>query len=207
MPEIKHENQPSVPAPPPSVTTPKIAATLAAAGITEENLEAKLQEVFARQRATKAAEAVKEPDWTKITEEDAYNSAIYIPVIDHDIPDYMNMKLKDQEYMCVWASRDQRRIGQLLAEGYEMLKPEHVDPSFKTPLKFASDGNYEYADVVCMRVHKRILLSKRRRSMEISQAQLKRSNKLPLVKSRPGQDDLGLDPQIGPGMSLYDTEA
>jgi hypothetical protein len=116
-----------------------------------------------------------EPDWSKLTELEATDmtQALNIPVITHDIPSYLEIKLADNEYMAVWANRDQRRIGQLEAEGYEFLRKEHMAKDFKVPLKFDSEGLYVYQDVVAMRVHKRILFAKRRRIQEISIRQLK----------------------------------
>jgi hypothetical protein len=117
----------------------------------------------------------------------------------------MNMKLKDQAYEVVWASKDQRRLGQLKAEGYEMLREEHVDPHFKLPLQFNSEGFYEYVDVVAMRVHKRILYGKRRKTLDISLRQLKNTNRIPQQRLK-GTYELSSDePILDPGFSLYDT--
>jgi len=155
----------------------------ALAAVAASDLEAAVAATLKKLHAAKVEAAQpKEPDWANLTEQDAYKANVYIPIIEHDVPDYMNMKLKDTEYEVVWASKDSRRIGQLLAEGYEYLKKEHVHPSFKIPLPFGSDGHYEYVDVVCLRVHKRILYGKRRRGYEVTQQQLGRAHKLPAVR-------------------------
>ena len=97
--------------------------------------EKQIDAVLAKRAADrKEAAQPKEPDWSTLSEKEAMSTAIYIPMIEHDVPDYMNMMLKDTEYECVWASKDQRRLGQLVAEGYEFLKLEHVHPQFKVPL-------------------------------------------------------------------------
>jgi|SRR5271157_779166 len=172
---------------------PKISAT---------ELEKAVAAVLAKNRhAAVEAAKPKEPDWSKLTEQDAYNTALYIPVIEHELPDYMNMKLKDTEYEVVWASRDQRRIGQLQAEGYEFLKPEHVSPNFKLPLLFDSEGLYRYQDVVAMRVHKRILYSKRRKGLEVSQRQLRNNHRPPSTRVQ-NTFELGESPNPDFG-SLY----
>jgi hypothetical protein len=163
-------------------TVAKVVAPVLAAVATPD-LEAAVAAALKKLHAEKVEAArPQEPDWANLTEQDAYKASIYIPTIEHDIPDYMNMKLKDTEYEVVWASKDSRRIGQLLAEGYEYLKKEHVHPSFKIPLPFGSDGHYEYVDVVCMRVHKRILYGKRRRGFEVTQQQLGRAHKMPAMR-------------------------
>lgn len=219
MPEIKHTpmanavTQPTPMAPDPNPVTvapatpaASVAASMLKAGVTVEALESEIDRIL-EERKKKRAEANKpqEPDWINLSEQDAYRQDLYIPVIEHDVPDYMNMKLKDQAYEVVWASKDQRRLGQLKAEGYEMLTIDHVDPHFKLPLLFNSEGFYEYVDVIAMRVHKRILYGKRRRALDISHRQLKNTNRIPQQR-RPGSYDLSSDePILDPGFSLYDT--
>jgi hypothetical protein len=175
------------------------AAAPAVQAVTPEALEAAVNAALAK-AAAKRQEAAKpkEPNWATLTEAEAMSAATYIPVIEHDIPDYMNMKLKDAEYMCVWASKDQRRIGQLQAEGYEFLKPEHIHPDFKIPLRFDSENLYTYADVVCMRVHKRIVYGKRKKALQISLNQLANRNRPPRVKME-GAFELtpGQTPEVG----------
>lgn len=191
---------------------PKAADPLSGlSGSTVEDLEEAIRRVLAAQAKPKSTKRA-EPDWASLSEEDAFKPGAYIPVIPHDIPEYLSMKLADTEYVCVWANRDQRRIGQLQAEGYEVLRPEHVARDFKTPLLFDSEKNYIYQDVIAMRVHKRIRFGKLRRIQEISQAQLK-----PLVAQARAREELeakaiALDPALGEAFSegslgFYSTES
>lgn len=203
MPEINHKDQPSIEQVAPKAATPNLAAALNKAGISPSDLEDQIKAILAKSKVealSTASAKPTEPDWTKVTEADISNPAVFIPLIEHDIPDYMNIKLKDAEYEVVWASKDQRRVGQLLAEGYEYLRPEHIHPDFRLPLIFGSDKNYEYIDVVALRVHKRILYGKRRKALEISQRQLKNTNRPP--KSRFTNDE---DFSLDPGMNLYEA--
>src|SRR6266567_4019566 len=165
MPEINHKDQVGVPPEKPIINASPVAVEAA---------------------------KPKEPNWGTLTEQQAMSQDMYIPVIEHEIPDYMNMKLKDPEYECVWASRDQRRIGQLMAQGYELLKKDHIHPDFPVPLRFDSEGLYIYVDVVAMRVHKRILYGKRRKALQVSLNQLTNRNKPPRVRLK-GSYDLAED--------------
>ena len=193
MPEINHKSSDPV--------ATKIAEALVAEKVKPSDLETKILEVLQKRKAERLEAAKpKEPDWATLTEADAYKPDVYIPMYDHDVPDYLNMKLKDQEYMCVWANKDQRRLGALLAEGYELLKPEHVSPEFRVPLRWSSEGTYEYADTICVRVHKRILLAKRRKALEISQKQLKITNRPPRSRFTPESDV-----ELEPGLNLYEV--
>jgi hypothetical protein len=199
MPEINHKDQPSIPvtvaqqpvpqtvgeavpvgktvAPPPVITEDaKLRAGLASSGLTEDKITELIQNILHKNRkAAVEAAKPKEPNWATITERDAYSPGVFIPSIDHEIPDYMNMKLKNPEYEVVWASRDQRRVGQLKAEGYEFLRETDVHPDFKKPLLFDSEGLYLYMDTVAMIVHKRILYGKRRRVINQTHDQIRRT--------------------------------
>ena len=180
-----------------------ITTVLADPTISDDKLEAAVEAVLLKHQAErKEAAQPKEPNWAALTEQQAYANDVYIPTIDHELPDYMNIKLKDPEYEVVWASKDQRRLGQLLATGYEMLNKEHVHPSFKLPLIFDSEGMYTYIDVVAMRVHKRILYGKRRKALQVSLDQLCNRTRPPRVRVK---DSYSLsEPFIpGAGQSLY----
>lgn len=159
---------------PPPVSTANLSAEQIEQMI-EQVLGVKAKEARAAKRDAEFAAAQEaEPDWANLSEKDALKmgNPFSIPVYEHEVPNYMDIKLADPEYVVVWANRDQRRLGQLLAEGYEFLKKEHVAPSFQTPLKFDSEGMYTYVDVVAMRAHKRIVFGKRRKVIDQSLRQL-----------------------------------
>ena len=209
MPEVMHKNQPSISGPTAPITqtleekAQAVAAVVTDPTIPAADLEAAIKAVLLKQKAAAVeASKPKEPNWATLTEQQSYDQDVYIPVIEHDVPDYMNMKLKDPEYEVVWASRDQRRVGQLMAMGYEMLKKEHVHPDFNLPLLFDSEGLYVYVDVVAMRVHKRILYGKRKKALQTSLNQLANRNKPPRVRVKNSFD---LSPEFTPdrGQELY----
>ena len=212
MPEIKHTNEQSIPGPSPAaakaVVDPAsaVAQALEASNVKTSDLEAAIAKILAKRHAA-AVEAAKpkEPDWTKVTEKDYLNPAVYIPVIEHEVPAYMDMKLKDKEYEVVWGARDQRRYGQLIAMGYEPLRKEHVDPNFLAPLPFDSEGNYIYMDTIAMRVHKRILYGKRMKALQVSLNQLSNRNRPPRVRVK---DTFGLSEPVSPTVGdFYEPSA
>jgi hypothetical protein len=206
MSEIAHNTTQSAPTPAPVTAQAKsaaAAAVLADPALNQEALEKALEGILLK-RQHAAIEAAKpvEPDWTKVQERDIFISEFYIPVVEHELPDYMNMKLADTSYEVVWASRDQRRIGQLMAMGYEMLKPEHIHPDFTAPLQFDSEQLYVYADVVAMRVHKRILYGRRKKALQTSLNQLSNRNRPPRVRAKNSYElMLPTSPEVG---NFYD---
>ncbi|HEY4799504.1 MAG TPA: hypothetical protein VII99_10550 [Bacteroidia bacterium] len=151
-----------------------MAGALATAGVSSETLEDIIKRVLDNRKVEAVQQfSPKEPDYKALSEKDIFTPGVYIPVIEHDIPDYMNVILKDEEYVPIWVNRDQRQLGAKLAEGFEFLKREHLPEGYQAPLKFDSEGLYIYQDVVCMRVHKRIRFAKLRRFAEMSKNQLK----------------------------------
>jgi len=204
---------------PPSATSEEIhnlagavTGAVAAAGVPLVDLERTIEEILARRKRETIDKYIqKEPDYSKLSESQIYSPDVYIPVIEHDLPDYMNMKLQDTEYVCVWANRDQRRLGELFAQGYEFLKREHVAREFQCPLKFDSEGMYVYQDVVCLRVHKRIRYAKLRRIQMLSQQQLKPANAKASAKATLMEKVILGDPALDAAFSsgaykFYDTE-
>jgi hypothetical protein len=142
---------------------------------TADQLEEQVRKILSSTGVPIPVKPQPEPDWGKLSELEATDLTrpLNIPVITHEVPAYLEIKLADNEYVAVWANRDQRRLGELEAQGYEFLRREHISKDFKLPLKFDSEGLYIYADVIAMRVHKRILFGKRRRTQEMSMNQLK----------------------------------
>lgn len=190
-----------------AATAPQASTTTSAPAqptqtLTGEALENEIRRILGikskEDQAAKAAAARPvEPDWALLTEEEATDlrQELNIPVIEHEVPSYMDVRLKDPEYVCVWANRDQRRIGELLAQGYEPLKPEHIAGDFKVPLKFDSDGMYTYMDVIAFRVHKKTLFAKRRAIVEKSHYQLRALRALSEDKLKNKMDNE--DPLLG----------
>jgi hypothetical protein len=216
MPEVKHTGQPSIAAPA-SVQNPEpqtleqkaaaVASVVTDKNIKPEDLENAIISVLRKQKAA-AVEAAKpkEPDWSQLTEAQAMTQDVYIPVIEHEVPDYMNMRLKDPEYEVVWASKDQRRLGQLMAMGYSFLEKNDVHPDFVLPLLFDSEGRYTYVDVVAMKVHKRILYGKRRKALQVSLNQLSNRRRPPRVRIKDSYDLTEPVPDqnvLGQGSYLY----
>jgi hypothetical protein len=159
---------------PPAPNAADIASAMSSSGISSETLEDVIKKILDKRKTEKIAElAPKEPDYSTLSERDILRQDIYIPVIEHDIPEYMNIQLKDTEYIPIWVNRDQRQLGAKMAEGFEFLKKEHLPDNYQPPLKFDSEGLYIYQDVVCMRVHKRIRYAKLRKFYDISKNQLK----------------------------------
>ena len=105
-----------------------------------------------------------EIDWTKVTEESVADLNYYIPVIEHELPSYMETHLADDNYVARWVNRSPKRLGPLMAQGYEYVTPEHWDKNFPLILSFNGEGHLVMDDVVLLRVHKSRYFSALRRT-------------------------------------------
>lgn len=93
-------------------------------------------------------------DWSKVSERDVADLNFPIPVIEHELPEYMTIWLKDNSYIAKWCHTTQRRVGTLLAQGYEFIKSEDWDTNYPQILKFDAEGHLTFDDVVAVRIHK-----------------------------------------------------
>ena len=107
------------------------------------------------QAAVKAtAPAKKEIDWSTIAEKDIINMSVDIPVIDQEVPAYMDVHLLDKSYVARWVNKMPERLGVCLASGYSYVTKEDMDPLFPIVLNFDTEHHYSCGDVVCLRIPK-----------------------------------------------------
>jgi hypothetical protein len=151
----------------PASTSPTPAATpVSTAAPTAEQLLGmmqKIQELEAAQAVAKAVPAktagtdyvTPQIDWAKVSENDVYSLDFPIPVIEHELPDYMDIHLKSQEYVARWTHKLSRHLGTRLAMGYSYVEPEDWDPNFPLVLQF-TEGKLFCEDVVALKIHKSI---------------------------------------------------
>jgi hypothetical protein len=166
---------PTTPIAPPVTTTAVSEARLVELLEQFQKLSAKVDaKVAAQPTATAVAKTeiakAAEIDWSQVNENQVFDLSFQIPVIEHELPSYMEVHLKDQNYVARWCNRSPRRLGPLMASGYEFVTPEHWDESFPHILNFDGEGHLIMDDVVLLRVHKsRYFSALRRTHMKSSQ--------------------------------------
>ena len=108
-----------------------------------------------KQRAQAIANAKPpEIDWSKIEEKDIIDLSIDIPVIEQEIPSYLDVKLLDKNYISRWINTVPQRLGVCLAEGYSYVTKEDMDPRYPIFLAFDTSGHYSCGDVVALKILK-----------------------------------------------------
>jgi len=156
-PEVKPAIAPPVAVPEAkAVSVEQVMELLAKVTKLEAKVDAKAQ--------APVAPVVEAPiDWTKISEHQVADLNFPIPVYEHELPDYMTVYLKDQNYVAKWVHRSAAHLGTMLASGYEYITASDWDPNKPMVLAFGSDGHLMYDDVVALKVHKQRYFGKLRR--------------------------------------------
>lgn len=123
-------------------------------------LKAKVDSKEPKREAAKPEEPI---DWTKIEEKHVADLNFPIPVYEHELPDYMTVYLKDNNYVAKWVHRSAAHLGTMLSSGYEYISKSDWDPNKPQVLAFNAEGHLIYDDVVALKVTKQRYFGKLRR--------------------------------------------
>lgn len=103
--------------------------------------------------ATKGVSAA-DIDWSKVTDKQIAELDFPIPVIEHELPDYMNVHLADNNYIAKWIHKLPSHLGTMKASGYDFITESDWDNNFPKVLAFNSEGHLAIEDVVACKIHK-----------------------------------------------------
>lgn len=117
-------------------------------------IEAVKEEAGIKQQEAQKPRYFTEAQFKDVKESDIYNFNVPIKTIDHQLPDYLDIKLKDANYIARWINLDPRRLGQAIAEGWSYIRPDDLARPLEIKITDSADGHYIYADVVAMKLTK-----------------------------------------------------
>ena len=143
---------------------PDIASLIADIKVLQEKVLLKEKQEAASKSPT--PDPVKEIDWSKIQEKDVFDLSVPIPVVTQDLPQYMDVHLKDSSCVARWTHKFGPNIGPRLASGYRFMTKEDWDSRFPLPLTFDAEGHYSCGDVVALVVAKAIYYPALRRNYQ-----------------------------------------
>jgi hypothetical protein len=111
-------------------------------------------------------------DFTKLTESDVFDLDIPIEAVDHSVPEYLIVNLKDKNYVARWVHKAPRRLGPMKANGWTFITKEDLED--ETIIEFAMDENglYRYDDVIAMKCQKQKYFGQLRKNHERALAQV-----------------------------------
>lgn len=93
-------------------------------------------------------------DFSKLSEGDVYDLDIPIETIEHYVPDYTKIDLKDPNYIARWVSTHVARLGPMKQAGFTYITEEDLAAPLEMDIKPDENGVYRYIDVVAMKTPK-----------------------------------------------------
>lgn len=127
----------------------------------ESALEEFTQRVVAAIRQSKVAEEETKKaipryitDFSNIQERDIFNLDLPINPISHEVPDFLDAKLKDSNFIARWIHTNSRRLGEVLAQGFRYVHPDELVQNLKVDITPDAAGHIVYSDVVLMKITK-----------------------------------------------------
>jgi hypothetical protein len=146
-------------------------------------------------------------DWSKVTEKDIFEMDFPLEVIEQEVPEYMNVYLKDNNMVARWCHKSERHLGTRIAQGYDFVKESDWDENKPQILKFNSEGHLTCEDVVAMKISKMRYYSSLKR-VQLKSTQLKNVNNFNKVKGALNQsmsNIRGMENAVNRGaMTFYD---
>lgn len=157
-------------------------------------MESTILKLLSGQNGVKIGKAPAKPvqlDFSKLSENDVYDLDVPIPVIDHGVPDYLNVELKDKNYAARWVHKTPRRLGPMKAMGWTPVVEEDIENLDSLKDTKDESGFFRYDDVILMRIPKQKLFGLLRRNYErtrqqVSSAKLKAGVTEALTKAPAG---------------------
>lgn len=93
-------------------------------------------------------------DFSTIQERDIFNMDLPINPISHEIPDFLDAKLKDPNFVTRWIHTNSRRLGEVMAQGFTYVRTDELQENLKVDVTPDAAGHIVYSDVVLMKITK-----------------------------------------------------
>jgi hypothetical protein len=101
-------------------------------------------------------------DFSTLREDSIFDLNVPIQAIDHQIPEYLNIKLIDPNFAPRWIQTSTKRLGQARSQGWVYITKEDLAEKLHVEIEADSSGHYVYIDTVAMKIPKQKLFSQLR---------------------------------------------
>lgn len=143
----------------------------------------------------RAAAIERQPiDWTKVSEKDIFELDMPVELIDHTMPDYMNVEAKDSSMALRWVHKMPRRLGPVKAMGFQFAHKEDIEGELNVAIEENADGRLQSDDVILMIIPKRIYFGMLRKNHEKALSMVDSSKKHKIEKDRVMNDIRNVNP-------------
>jgi hypothetical protein len=138
----------------------------------------RVQEHIVEETQTKAK---PKPQWVTdfsvLHEQNVFDLNTPIQAIDHQIPEYLDIKLKDPNFAPRWIQTSSKNLGTKRSQGWAYITADDLAEELKVEIEEDSSGHYVYIDTVAMMIPKAKLYSQLR-SNYLRAIQLTQQSKL-----------------------------
>lgn len=152
-----------------------------------KNLDDDMMVVFAKrvqehiQEDLKAKTEKPKPQWVTdfsvLHENNVFDLNTPIQAIDHQIPEYLDIKLLDANFAPRWIQTSSKNLGTKRSQGWSYITEEDLAEGLKVEIEEDSSGHFVYIDTVAMKIPKSKLYSQLR-SNYLRAIQLTQQSKL-----------------------------
>lgn len=101
-------------------------------------------------------------DFSVLQENSIFDLNTPIQAIDHQIPEYLDIKLLDSNYSPRWIQTSSKRIGTARSQGWSYISNEDLAEPLKVEIEADAAGHFIYIDTVAMKIPKSKLYSQLR---------------------------------------------
>lgn len=116
-------------------------------------------------------------DFSVLHEQNIFDLNTPIQAIDHQIPEYLDIKLKDSNFSPRWIQTSSKNLGTRRSQGWSYITQEDLAEGLKVEIEPDSSGHFVYIDTVAMKIPKAKLFSQLR-SNYLRAIQLTQQSKL-----------------------------
>lgn len=115
-----------------------------------------------------ATQEIKKPklqyitDFENLQESSIFDVNVPIQAIDHQIPEFLNIKLKDSNFSPRWVQTSSKNLGQKRAQGWQYITKEDLEEELKVEIEADAQGHFIYIDAVAMKIPKKKLYTQLR---------------------------------------------
>lgn len=117
-----------------------------------QRVKAHIQQDAEQTKKRKAPEYIS--DFSTIQEQSIFDLNIPIQAIDQQIPEYLNIKLRDKNFEPRWIQTSSKRLGQARSQGWAYITAEDLEEELNIEIEPDSSGHFIYIDTVAMKIPK-----------------------------------------------------
>jgi hypothetical protein len=150
-------------------------------------------------------------DFTTLREQDIFNLNMPIQAIDHQVPEFLTIKLIDPNFAPRWIQTSSKRLGEARSQGWSYITEEDLAEKLKVEIEADASGHFVYIDTVAMKMPKKKLFTQLRSNYQRAIALTQQSKLHEMMKHTIESEIEGaLDPEsglpLGDAWNKYNSE-